>query len=172
MTPHHPRRSAARRAVLTVLPVVALLAACGGDDGGDDSADRLPAIELSDLITGDLVDASALDGPAVVNLWATWCAPCRQEMPAFQAVSTEYDDVRFVGVNQGDAGDAAAEFLDEVGVTFDQYLDPNGELTNALEVVGLPATFVIDAEGTIVAVHNGALDEQGIRDLVAELDAV
>ncbi|MEZ5222696.1 MAG: TlpA disulfide reductase family protein [Ilumatobacteraceae bacterium] len=171
MTPHRPRRPSARRAVLAVFPVVALLAACGGDDGGDDSADRLPAIELSDLTTGDLVDASALDGPAVVNLWATWCAPCRQEMPAFQAVSTEYDDVRFVGVNQGDAGDAAAEFLDEVGVTFDQYLDPNGELTNALEVVGLPATFVIDAEGTIVAVHNGALDEQGIRDLVAELDA-
>jgi cytochrome c biogenesis protein CcmG/thiol:disulfide interchange protein DsbE len=91
-------------------------------------------------------------------------------MPAFQEVSTEYDDVRFVGVNQGDAGDAAAEFLDEVGVTFDQYLDPNGELTNALRVTGLPATFVIDADGTVVDVHNGALDPDGIRALVAELD--
>jgi phytoene dehydrogenase-like protein len=65
---------------------------------------------------------------------------------------------------------SAAEFLDEVGVTFDQYLDPNGELTNALRVAGLPATFVIDADGTVVNVHNGALDPDGIRALVAELD--
>ena len=106
-----------------------------------------------------------------MNLWATWCGPCRAEMPAFQTVSTEIDDVRFVGVNQGDAGDAATEFLDEVGVDFDQYLDPDGALTNALRVAGLPATFVIDADGTIVEVHNGALDEDGIRALVAELDA-
>jgi thiol-disulfide isomerase/thioredoxin len=143
------------------------LASCGG--GGSDAL-TLPEIELTDLETGDLVGADAIGGPAIVNLWATWCGPCRTEMPAFQEVSTEFDDVRFVGVNQGDAGDAAAEFLDEVGVTFDQYLDPNGELTNALRVAGLPATFVIDADGVIVEVHNGALDPDGIRALVAELD--
>lgn len=154
----------------TTVGLVALgalvVASCGG--GGSDAL-TLPEIELTDLATGELVDADAIDGPAIVNLWATWCGPCRTEMPAFQQVSTEYDDVRFVGVNQGDGGDAAAEFLDEVGVTFDQYLDPNGELTNALRVAGLPATFVIDADGLVVEVHNGALDPDGIRALVAEL---
>lgn len=160
---HRLVRSAA---LIVALPLAAGLAGCGSE--GSDAL-RLPEIELTDLATGDLVSADAIEGPAIVNLWATWCGPCRKEMPAFQAVSGEYDDVRFVGVNQADAGDAAAEFLDEVGVTFDQYLDPNGDLTNALNVAGLPATFVIDANGDVVTVHNGALDEQGIRDLVATL---
>jgi cytochrome c biogenesis protein CcmG, thiol:disulfide interchange protein DsbE len=169
------RSHRAHRFVTTVsivaLPLAAGLAGCGS--GGSDASDgqRLPEITLTEVQTGVTVDAASLEGPAVVNLWATWCGPCRQEMPAFQTVAGEYDDVRFVGVNQGDAGDAAADFLDEVGVTFDQYLDPDGDLTNALKVTGLPATFVLDAEGDIVAMHNGALDEQGIRDLVAELDA-
>ena len=153
--------------IVAALPLAAGLAGCGSE-GSD--AQRLPEIELTDLATGELVGADAITGPAIVNLWATWCGPCRREMPAFEAVSGEYDDVRFVGVNQGDAGDAAAEFLVEVGVTFDQYLDPNGDLTNALRVAGLPATFVIDADGEVVTVHNGVLDEQGIRDLVATLD--
>ena len=152
---------------VAALPLAAGLAGCGSE--GSDAL-RLPEIELTDLASGGLVGADAIEGPAIVNLWATWCGPCRREMPAFQAVSGEYDDVRFVGVNQGDAGDAAQEFLDEVGVTFDQYLDPNGDLTNALNVAGLPATFVIDADGDVVTVHNGALDEQGIRDLVATLE--
>jgi thiol-disulfide isomerase/thioredoxin len=149
--------------------VGALVLASCGNEGSDALA--LPDIELTDLATGELVGAASLDGPAIVNLWATWCGPCRAEMPAFETVSGEYDDVRFIGVNQGDAGDAAAEFLDEIGVTFDQYLDPDGDLTNALRVVGLPATFVIDDDGTIIEVHKGALDEAGIRDLVATLDA-
>ncbi len=162
---HSPCGSRLTAAGLAALAAL-VLASCS-DEGTD--VLTLPEIELTDLQTGELVDAAAIDGPAIVNLWATWCGPCRTEMPAFQEVSTEFDDVRFVGVNQGDAGDAAAEFLNEVGVTFDQYLDPNGDLTNALRVAGLPATFVIDADGVVVEVHNGALDPDGIRALVAEL---
>jgi cytochrome c biogenesis protein CcmG, thiol:disulfide interchange protein DsbE len=157
-----------RRSALGLIVVGALVVASCGEEGSD--ALTLPEIELTDLQTGELVGADAIEGPAIVNLWATWCGPCRTEMPAFQEVSTEYDDVRFVGVNQGDAGDAAADFLADVGVTFDQYLDPNGELTNALRVAGLPATFVIDADGVVVDVHNGVLDPDGIRALVAELE--
>lgn len=163
----HPTARHPRLAAVGLVAIGALVVASCGDEGSD--ALTLPEIELTDLATGRLVGADAIEGPAIVNLWATWCGPCRTEMPAFQQVSTEYDDVRFVGVNQGDAGDAAAEFLDEVGVTFDQYLDPNGDLTNALRVAGLPATFVIDADGVVVEVHNGALDPDGIRALVTEL---
>ena len=158
-----------RGTLLALLAPAALwLAACGSGGGG---ASALPSIDLVALETGAEVDAASIDGPAIVNLWATWCAPCRAEMPAFEQVSTEFDGVRFVGVNQGDDGDAAAEFLDEVGVTFDQYLDPTGELTDALSVVGLPATFVIDADGVVVEVHSGALDADGIRELASLVDA-
>lgn len=151
---------------IATLTLVLTPTACGSERS---ETLALPQVELTDLQTGDPVRADLITGPAIVNLWATWCGPCRAEMPAFQDVSTEYVDVRFVGVNQGDAGDAAADFLDEIDVTFDQYLDPNGELTNALRVAGLPATFLIDADGTVVDVHNGALDADGIRRLVAQL---
>jgi thiol-disulfide isomerase/thioredoxin len=101
--------------------------------------------------SGEVSSAADLGGPALVNLWATYCAPCRAEMPAFQVVSDELSGVvRFVGVNQGEDGASAQAFLDEVGVTFDQYLDENGELAD-----------------TVLTVHSGALDEQEIRDLVA-----
>ena len=166
-TPRPARR--ARRAGLAGGVLLALaLAACGSNDASD--AQVLPDVELTELPSGSIVDAGDIGGPAIVNLWATWCGPCRAEMPAFQQVSTEFDDVRFVGVNQGDAGDAALEFLDEIGVTFDQYLDPTGELTDALRVSGLPATFVIGADGEVVEVHKGALDADGIRALAALVD--
>ncbi len=168
------RRSCHRTRITCVLAAAAVaVAACALAGCASEGADvlTLPEIELTDLQTGDIVGADAIEGPAIVNLWATWCGPCRTEMPAFQEVSAEYDDVRFVGVNQGDEADAATEFLDEIGVTFDQFLDPNGELTNALRVAGLPATFVIDADGQVIEVHNGALDPDGIRALVAELHA-
>lgn len=167
--PRSPRIGPLRAGLLVAGLLVAGLGAAGCGSDGAGSAQRLPDVELTDLASGEAVSAEAIGGPAIVNLWATWCGPCRKEMPAFEAVSGEFGDVRFVGVNQGDGGDAAAEFLDEVGVTFDQYLDPDGELTNALRVAGLPATFVLDANGDVVTVHNGVLDADGVRELVAEL---
>ena len=67
------------------------------------------------------------------------------------------------------AGDKAAGFLDDVGVTFDQYLDPDSAISAELRVSGLPATLVVDADGHVVEIHSGALDEDGIRDLAATL---
>ena len=62
-----------------------------------------------------------------MNLWATWCVPCRKEIPDFEAVhQARGDAVRFVGVNVGEEPDQAAAFIAEVGATYDQYLDPQG----------------------------------------------
>jgi thiol-disulfide isomerase/thioredoxin len=81
-------------------------------------------VELTALDGTATVRADDITGPAVINLWATWCGPCRAELPAFEAVHLQLADrVRFVGVNQGDEGGPAASFLDEVGVSFEQYLD-------------------------------------------------
>lgn len=146
------------------------LAGCGGSEGG--GASGLPDVELTSVGTDgttDTITATDLQGPALVNLWATWCGPCRAEMPAFQAVAGDLGDVQVVGINEGDAGDKAAAFLDEIGVTFPQYLDPDGAISAELRVSGLPATLVVDADGTVVSIHSGALDEDGIRDLAATL---
>ncbi|MEX0846415.1 MAG: TlpA disulfide reductase family protein [Ilumatobacteraceae bacterium] len=150
-----------------VVAVTALgLASCGSGSSG---AETLPDVDVIRITDGEVISASDLDGPAVVNLWATYCAPCRAEMPAFEQVANDIgDQVRFIGVNEGDDAASAQAFLDEVGVTFDQYLDANGALTDALRVTALPATVVVDADGAVLTVHSGALDEQGIRDLVAD----
>ena len=109
-----------------------------------------------------------LEGPAVVNLWATWCAPCKRELPEFEAVHRSLaGGVTFVGVNIGDDGDDAADYLDELGITYDQYLDVDTELTAALETATLPMTLIIDADERIALRHVGPLDQD---ELIEALD--
>ena len=111
-----------------------------------------------------------LEGPAVVNLWATWCAPCKRELPEFQAVHESLaGEVTFVGVNIGDDGDDAADYLDDLGITYDQYLDFDSELTAALETATLPMTLIIDADERIALRHIGPLDQD---ELIEALEQV
>jgi thiol-disulfide isomerase/thioredoxin len=144
-----------------------LAVACGGSD---DSIERLPDIEVETLRGEQPFALAELEGPAVVNLWATWCAPCKRELPEFQAVHESLaGEVTFVGVNIGDDGDDAADYLDELGITYDQYLDFDSELTAALETATLPMTLIIDADERIALRHVGPLDQD---ELIAALDHV
>jgi cytochrome c biogenesis protein CcmG/thiol:disulfide interchange protein DsbE len=131
----------------------------------------MPSVELTTIERdgGDAstVQADAIDGPALINLWATWCGPCRAEMPAFQRVADSTEGVvSILGINEGEDVAAATAFLDDVDVTFGQYLDPDGAIIDRLRVAGLPATIVLDADGDVVSVHSGALDEDDIRELI------
>ena len=87
-------------AVVAIALVAAPLAACGSE--GQPSA--LPAVDLVPIVaSGEVLSAADIDGPAVVNLWATWCGPCRKELPAFQAVADRLQGtIAVLGVNQGD----------------------------------------------------------------------
>jgi thiol-disulfide isomerase/thioredoxin len=151
--------------------IVGLLVASGcGDGGGDDGADRLPAVTLPALAGGGSSLALAeLDGPAVVNLWATWCEPCRRELPDFQAASDDHPGVRFVGVDIGEESARAQAFLDELGVTFEQYADVDGELADRLGVASLPVTIVIDDERHIATRHLGPMSRDQLDEALAEL---
>lgn len=146
--------------------LVAIFAgACGGSD---DAGDRLPGIELETLRGRQAFRLDDLEGPAVVNLWATWCAPCRRELPEFEAVHRSLaGEVAFVGVNIGDDGDDAAAYLDDLGITYDQYLDFDSELTAALETATLPMTLIIDADERIALRHLGPLDQD---ELVTQIE--
>lgn len=136
----------------------------------DAAADRLPALRLPCLTPGPDVDLSALRGrPVLVNLWATWCEPCREEMPLLQSNYLRYGaDVQFVGVDTMDQGAAAAQFLLEVGVTYPQVVDTDGAVLNHVRVPGLPVTVVLDADGRIVGKHIGELTQASIDDLLAD----
>ena len=132
---------------------------------------RLPPLQLSCLTPGPTIDLAALSGrPVLVNLWASWCGPCREEMPALQAAHEQYgEQVQFLGVDSKDTTEAGAAFLDDIGVTYPQVVDPEGELLNHLGVPGLPVTVLLDEEGRIAATHIGQLDSESIEELLADV---
>lgn len=159
------------------------LAACG--DGGDDPAaadvakpvvgaqesdgERLPDVELIPLAGGDAVSLADISGPAVVNLWATWCAPCRAELPDFEEVhQARGDEIRFVGINVGEDGDRAAQFVDDVGATYDQFLDSEGFVVTELRTTAMPVTIVLDTDGAVSLRHLGPMDQDDLNAAIDE----
>jgi cytochrome c biogenesis protein CcmG, thiol:disulfide interchange protein DsbE len=112
--------------------------------------------QANDLLPGG-IDAyekriAALRGyPIVVNVWASWCGPCRFEFPTFQRLSARYGRrVAFIGVDSLDSEDAAATFLRDNPVPYPSYSDPDEEIANELETIGYPATVFYDRDGELV----------------------
>lgn len=171
-----------RRVLLAALLVVpALLAGCGREQpvsalvgteeiGADD---RGEALSLSgQTLDGQPFDLMDLRGKVVVlNSWASWCAPCAAEMPAFVNLSESSDpqDVVVVGLNVSDAADAARAFMAEQGMTFPVVADPDGVLLASIPGVppkSLPSTVILDREGRIATRIIGATDPISLaRDL-------
>lgn len=114
----------------------------------------LPQLELGCLGGGEAVELSALRGPAVVQLWASWCGPCRRELPLFQTFHERHGDVvQVLGVNTQDQMlSTALELLDETGATFPHVADPGADLTavDDMPIRGLPGIVLLDAEGRVV----------------------
>jgi cytochrome c biogenesis protein CcmG/thiol:disulfide interchange protein DsbE len=122
---------------------------------------RAPSFSLPRL--GGNGDVSVPQPPnevIVLNFWASWCTPCRTEATDLQAVWRRYRqrDVRFVGVDYGDDEAAARAFVDEFGLTYGSVVDGAGTLAAEYEVIGLPTTFVISPDGTIVFRFTGRID--------------
>jgi thiol-disulfide isomerase/thioredoxin len=159
-----------RRLLIAALTLVAV-AGCGDDDGSSSSGrDPWPSVEIERLADGSTVDTSSIVGevPTVVSVWSVSCKPCREELPGLQALSeARGGEVAVVGVNNGDDPEAALDFLDEIGVTFPMYRDPEGMLTSAVKVPVLPATLIVMPDGTI---GWWELGEVSRAEVEAELD--
>ena len=139
-----------------------------GQSGSTAAADTLPALTLPCLTEGPEVAIARLGGRAtVVNLWATWCVPCRQEMPALQTAHSRYRDVQFLGVDTKDRNDWAQEFLPLVKVRYPQVVDTDGRLLAALRSPGLPVTVVLDRDGRIVGRQIGKISDTQLEQLIA-----
>lgn len=164
-----------KRQLLPALCVV-LLAAC------DDAAERrpvsvgapAPAFQAVTL-QGDSIALADMRGDAVlVNIWATWCPPCRQEMPGLQALHEEYAGeglhVLGVSIDSRSAGRDVATFTEDFGLTFPILLDPEERVTRVFRTTGVPETFLIDREGEIVRRWIGLFDPmaEDTRASVAE----
>ncbi len=134
----------------------------------DGALDR--PFELVDGGTTTLAELNREDGrPIVVNLWATWCAPCLEEMPDLEAVHRDRsDEIRFVGLNISDSPTRAAQRIEEIGITYLLGQDPDGGFVATVGTVGLPATAFINRSGKLVRVHQGQLDYDGLQAAIDE----
>lgn len=165
------RRNSLRRPLAIAL--VSGLCVWGGGKAVVSALDRgqqLPALALSDL-QGRPVNLGQLDGrPLVVNLWATWCPPCRREMPVLEAAQQARPDVRFVLVNQGEPAEAIASFLASQNLKpREVLLDLGNQLGQATGAYGMPTTFFYAADGRLRHSHMGELSaaslEHGLQQL-------
>ncbi len=106
-----------------------------------------------------LYDHLASSGePVLLNLWASWCLPCREEMPALNEASARHPNVEFVGVAVQDDPVAAEDFAKEIGVTYTIGFDDREEVYTTYETFGLPMTYLISAQGVILEVMIGEID--------------
>ena len=141
----------------------------GSGDGAVDGG--LPEVTLPCLGGGPDVDLSTLRGPLVINLWAQWCGPCREELPYYQRLHAEAgDEVDVIGVDYQDTRpDAALELVREAGVTYPLLADPGAELRVPFKVRGLPAVVFVDRDGTVTHTEYVAIRSYDqLRDLVEE----
>lgn len=125
-----------------------------------------------ELLSGgrfDLSDHFANDGrPIVLNFWASWCPPCRAEMPDFDVVASERDDVLVLGIAVEDDPTSAAEFAAEIGVGYPLGIDETGVIASQFPYLGLPTTWFIDSDGIIIRQWTGLLTYE---DLITRIDA-
>jgi cytochrome c biogenesis protein CcmG/thiol:disulfide interchange protein DsbE len=135
---------------------------------GDPAGDPFPTKQLPKL-TGGLGSMRDYAGASVVvNFFASYCVPCIKEMPALEQVHDDLGgQVRFVGIDVRDSQKDAAAFVERTGVTYDVLRDPSGTVAVEVGVINLPATFVLDKEGRVLAAHAGPIDEAGLRRLLA-----
>jgi len=153
--------------------VPASVTACegGGTEGVGFADGGLPDLSLPCLGNGPSVQLGALTGrPTLINLWATWCAPCREEMPLLaEAFRERGDTIRFLGVNTQDETGSAADFVTTMGVTYPQAVDSKGELLSRLGLPGLPITLAIDPTGRIIAKQIGQMSPDTLAALLQQL---
>lgn len=169
------------------------LSACGGstdaasgDQGfvaGDGSIvvlapdQRQPAPQISGTgLDGSTIDVADYHGDVVVlNVWASWCAPCRAEAAGLQAVSQELADkgVQFVGLNTRDSVASADGFVKTFGVTYPSIVDQDGRLQlrfgDSLPPQAIPSTVVIDGDGRVAARALGRISEASLRSIVEDV---
>ncbi|MER5701058.1 TlpA disulfide reductase family protein [Micromonospora sp. NPDC002296] len=128
----------------------------------------LPELTLPCFTGGDPVALRDVRGPAVINLWASWCPPCRKELPAFQRLSERgAGRLQVIGVNARDSRDAAQSIGEDFGIRFPVLFDQGDSLSRGLNRNAIPLTVFVDADGRVRHVDvSGALDDARLAELV------
>lgn len=175
------------RLLAGMLVAVVLLAVAGGLAAARLSSTPAPATgstpgvltvgALAPTLSGTTLDGRSLSladlrgKPVVVNFWASWCAPCKQEFPAFKAVLGRHqaDGLTVLGVLYNDGAVPARGFVAQEGATWQTLLDPSGGAARTFEVFGAPESFLIDRSGVVRARILGGLTESSLEQAVAPI---
>lgn len=155
------------RRIRTLLAITVVASACGGSPVDAGAVGSLP--ETSPQHLGELLATS--ERPVLLNVWASWCIPCRSEAPLLAAAHAEFGgDIRFVGLNVRDGQTNAREFLAEFDLAgFEHYFDPSGAAQGSLGAGGVPLTFFYDPGAELVELHFGVIDERTLALNIDEL---
>jgi cytochrome c biogenesis protein CcmG/thiol:disulfide interchange protein DsbE len=162
-----------KTSLLHVASAALLLAGCGDAPGGPAKVGAEAPAYAAETLDGERSALAQLRGrPVLLNVWATWCHPCRQEIPALEQLHRTYGpqglQVIGVSIDQGDQEQAIREFLQEYGASYAIWLDPDGEITTAYSTMGVPNTFLIGPDGTLLWKHVGPVtaDNAELRGLI------
>lgn len=180
---------------MAVAAALLALSACTGDDDAgpdrDDAAAETGVVEADltpcpagsgepaagsfqlsfDCLGGGTLDLAQAPGvPTVVNLWASWCGPCREELPHFQQLSeVAGEQLRVLGVDSQDGRPQGTSFAADAGLTFPSAFDARGELAAELGLLGLPHSLFVGADGAVVHVERGEISSYDeLRGLVVQ----
>jgi len=142
--------------------IVAAVVSLGGEDKAGAALRDIP-FTTSDGSTQTLADH---EGEAlVINYFASWCAPCRAELPDFEAVSKQVgDDVTFLGVNTDSTESTWRSFVAEAGVTYETVFDPGRKLFLATNSLGMPTTVFLSPDGEVLKTHTGVLNQKQLLE--------
>lgn len=173
------------RRLLPPLLTALLLAACGGsaatpaaESGSTPAANATAAALLpttADALPDmDLAGFEALLGqvrgtPLVVNVWASWCGPCREEAPVIAAAVADHPEVQFLGIDILDTRASAREFIVEQGWTHPNVFDGPGAIRDGLGLLGQPVTLFYAADGTLVSSYTGAIPADELDRRIGDL---
>jgi cytochrome c biogenesis protein CcmG, thiol:disulfide interchange protein DsbE len=192
MSPRRPTGSVPwRRAIPPVacLLAIVMLAACtdtgsdheangsGGPKGSPASlATQAPLLPA----TVDQLPTTSVEGfqqlmdqlrgtPVVVNVWASWCEPCKAEAPRLSAGAAENPHVQFLGVDAQDARDGGERFIANYAIPYPSLFDPDGSIRTELDAFGMPVTVFYAADGSVAARVDGELSQQALDENLAAI---
>jgi cytochrome c biogenesis protein CcmG/thiol:disulfide interchange protein DsbE len=168
-TTAEPASRKVRRIAIVLIPALAFLGLLAygvftSAPAKVEAGEPIPDFELPVLGGTETVSASDLRGsPVVINFWASWCTPCREEARLLERIYSEYSDdgVVFLGVLYKDSEESGLAFAEEFGVSYTTVMDIDEEFSRELGVKGVPETFFIDDEGNFVGSASGP--KQGER---------
>lgn len=141
-------------------------AACSADPGVPIDRELIPTLTVSEFEM--LLESS--DQPLVVNVWASWCLPCRSEAPLFRIAHARFGDrIRFVGIDVRDSQAGGLAFMSEFGIVYENYFDPEGAIPADLGGFGVPLTYFFAAGGDRVFLQSGVIDERTLALQIDEL---